>query len=231
MKRKHYENDHLKNKSIWNEFYKRYMKRVLDIIISVLAMIILSPIILILMILIKIKIGSPIIFKQERPGLNEEIFTMYKFRTMTNERDAFGNFLPDEKRLTPFGLFLRSSSLDELPELYNVLKGEMSIVGPRPLLVKYLPLYNDFQRRRHEVLPGVVGLAGVKGRNNQSWDSKFDKDIEYVENLSFKLDLKIFIMAIFVVLKRDGVNLEGSVTTIEFDGKEIPKEKESDNES
>jgi Bacterial sugar transferase. len=178
----------------------------LDIILSLIAIIVLSPVILIVAVLVKINMGSPVIFRQNRPGLNEEIFTMYKFRTMTDERDENGNLLPNEKRLTPFGKFLRSTSLDELPELINILKGDMSIVGPRPLLVKYLPLYNDLQRRRHEVRPGLTGLAEVKGRDELSWDERFRYDIYYVDNISLLLDFKIILKTVVVVLQRKGIN-------------------------
>jgi len=186
--------------------YRRYIKRFLDIILSLIAIIVLSPVILIVAVLVKINMGSPVIFRQNRPGLNEEIFTMYKFRTMTDERDENGNLLPNEKRLTPFGKFLRSTSLDELPELINILKGDMSIVGPRPLLVKYLPLYNDLQRRRHEVRPGLTGLAEVKGRDELSWDERFRYDIYYVDNISLLLDFKIILKTVVVVLQRKGIN-------------------------
>lgn len=216
-----YKNKKVKKNSHFDRkqgLYEKYFKRVLDIIISLLVIIFLSPVMLLLAILIKIRIGSPIIFKQERPGKGEVIFTMYKFRTMSDKRDESGDLLPDNQRLVPFGNFLRSTSLDELPEIFNVLLGQMSIIGPRPLLVKYLPLYNEFQKKRHEVMPGLVGLAGVTGRNNQSWENKFKKDIEYVENMSFKMDISIFLKAILVVIKRDGVNLEGNVTTTEFKG-------------
>jgi len=172
--------------------YRKYFKRPLDFILSLIAIIVLSPVFIIIAILVRIKLGSPVIFKQDRPGLNEKIFTMYKFRTMTDERDENGELLPDSKRLTKFGRMLRSTSLDELPELFNILKGDMSFVGPRPLLVEYLPLYNEQQRRRHEVRPGLTGYAQVNGRNAISWEEKFKYDLEYVEKISFLLDLKIF---------------------------------------
>lgn len=198
--------------------YREYVKRWIDFGLSFLAIIILSPVFLVLAILVRVKLGSPVLFKQERPGKDEEIFCMYKFRTMTDEKDEDGNLLPDEKRLTPFGEKLRSTSLDELPELINILKGDMSIVGPRPLLVRYLPLYNDRQRRRHEVRPGFTGLAQVKGRNSISWKKKFEWDVRYVEHVSFLLDLKIFLDTIGVVLRKEGICSETSVTMEEFKG-------------
>ncbi|HAP7956823.1 UDP-galactose phosphate transferase, partial [Enterococcus faecium] len=161
-------------------FYQLFGKRILDILLSGIALIVLSPIILIVGFLVRIKLGSPIIFKQERPGKSEKIFSMYKFRTMTDERDHNGEYLPDEIRLTKFGKMLRATSLDELPELWNILKGDMSIVGPRPLLVEYLPLYSEKQRKRHNVRPGLTGLAQVNGRNAISWEEKFDLDVYYV---------------------------------------------------
>lgn len=158
------------------------------------------------------------LFKQARPGLNEKVFTFYKFRTMTNETDESGKLLPDEKRLTRFGRIMRAFSLDELPQLFNILKGDMSIIGPRPLLVSYLTLYSDEQKLRHTVRPGLVGLAGVKGRNDQTWDDKFNHDIEYVKNLTFWLDCKIFFLAIYTVLNRRGVNQDGTATSLPFEG-------------
>lgn len=198
--------------------YEKYVKRILDFTLALLALIILSPIILIVWLLVKIKLGSPAIFKQERPGLNGKIFRLYKFRTMTEERDENGELLPDEVRLTKFGKALRSTSLDELPELWNIIKGDMSIVGPRPLLVRYLPLYNERQARRHEVRPGFTGLAQVNGRNSISWEEKFEWDVKYVENISFMGDVKIVLNTIKVVFKRDGISSETSVTMEEFRG-------------
>lgn len=200
------------------KLYRDYIKRILDFLLSLLALIILWPILLIIAYIVKVKLGSPIIFKQKRPGLNEKIFVLYKFRTMTNEKDEFGELLSDKIRLTDLGKFLRSTSLDELPQLINILKGDISIIGPRPLLVNYLSLYNEEQRHRHDVRPGLVGLAGVKGRNSQSWEEKFKHDIEYVNNLSFGLDLKIFIKALYTVIKRDGVYQDGEATSAPFIG-------------
>lgn len=198
--------------------YRRYFKRPLDFVCSLAAIIILSPILLLIALLVRIKLGSPVIFKQQRPGMNEKIFTLYKFRTMTDERDEKGELLPDEVRLTDFGKFLRASSLDELPELFNILKGDMSIVGPRPLLIEYLPLYNAHQRRRHEVRPGLTGWAQVNGRNAITWEEKFNYDVEYIDNLSFFLDVKIIFLTIMKVLKREGINQEGRATMEPFRG-------------
>ena len=200
--------------------YERYFKRPLDIILSLIAIIVLSPLMLIIAVLVRIYLGSPVIFKQQRPGLNEKIFTMYKFRTMTDERDENGELLPDSERLTKFGKFLRSTSLDELPELFNILKGDMSIVGPRPLLVEYLPLYNEHQKRRHEVRPGLSGLAQVSGRNAISWEERFDLDVEYVDNVSFLLDIKIIFLTLKKVILREGINSNTSVTMEPFRGSE-----------
>ncbi|MGN1180607.1 MAG: sugar transferase [Suilimivivens sp.] len=198
--------------------YKKYIKRLLDIMISLCGIIVLSPVYLILFILVRVKLGSPVLFKQERPGRNEKIFKLYKFRSMTDERDEQGNLLPDEVRLTSFGKKLRSTSLDELPELFNILKGEMSIIGPRPLLIKYLPLYNEFQKHRHDVRPGLTGLAQINGRNAITWEKKFEYDVEYVNNLSFILDLKIFFGTIKAVLKREGISSETDATMEAFTG-------------
>lgn len=198
--------------------YRRYFKRPMDFILSLLAIIVLSPILAIIAILVKVNLGSPVIFRQERPGLNERIFTLYKFRTMTDKRDQNGDLLPDEVRLTNFGKFLRSTSLDELPELFNILKGDMSIVGPRPLLVQYLPLYNDHQRRRHEVRPGLSGLAQISGRNAISWEEKFDLDVKYVENVSFFGDWKIIFKTLKKIIKREGIHSDKTVTMEPFEG-------------
>ncbi len=198
--------------------YKKYFKRMIDFILSLLALILLSPIVAIVSLLVCTKLGRPVIFKQKRPGLNEKIFTMYKFRTMTDEKDSDGNLLSDEIRLTKFGKFLRSTSLDELPELLNIIKGDMSIVGPRPLLVQYLPLYNEKQRRRHEVRPGLTGLAQVNGRNSLSWNEKFNLDIEYIDNITFIGDFNIIIDTIFKVIKKDGISSASSNTMEAFTG-------------
>lgn len=200
--------------------YKFFVKRCLDFVLSLLALILLSPVLLIVAVLVRIKLGTPVIFKQERPGRNEKIFRMYKFRTMTDQKDSEGRLLPDEIRLTPFGKKLRSTSLDELPELFNILKGDMSIVGPRPLLVRYLPLYNERQRHRHDVRPGFTGLAQVNGRNSISWEEKFEWDVKYVEKLSFGLDVKIILQTVKTVLKREGISSGTSVTMEEFKGTE-----------
>lgn len=198
--------------------YKLFVKRVLDFVLSLIAIIVLSPVYLIVAILVRTKLGSPIIFTQERPGKDEKIFKMYKFRSMTDERDENGNRLPDEIRLTKFGKALRSTSLDELPELFNILKGDMSIVGPRPLLVKYLPLYNEHQRHRHDVRPGFTGWAQCNGRNAISWEEKYDLDVYYVKHLSFFLDVKIIFKTIKTVFYKEGISSETSVTMEEFRG-------------
>ena len=199
--------------------YKHFFKRALDILISGIGLICISPALLVLAILIRVKLGSPIIFKQERPGLNEKIFTLKKFRTMTDARDSEGNLLPDAERLTKFGKFLRSTSLDELPELWNIFCGDMSLIGPRPLLVSYLPYYTDREKLRHTVRPGLTGLAQVSGRNFLEWDKRLEKDAEYVENLSFALDVKIFFTTIKKVFVREDVavdtnQLEGNLAKI-----------------
>ena len=199
-------------------FYEKYVKRPQDFLCALLAVIVLSPVLLILAILVRTKLGSPILFTQDRPGLNGKIFKLYKFRTMTSETDKNGNLLPDESRLTSFGKKLRATSLDELPELINILKGEMSVVGPRPLLVQYLERYNAHQARRHEVRPGFTGYAQVNGRNSITWEEKFNLDVEYVDNVTFLEDWKIIIQTVGVVLKRDGVNSDISATMEEFMG-------------
>lgn len=198
--------------------YKKFFKRFLDIIISLLGLIILSPVILIVAILVRIKLGTPIFFKQERPGLNEKIFTLYKFRTMNDKKDENGNLLPDEERMTKFGDFLRSTSLDELPELINILKGEMSIVGPRPLLVDYLELYDEKQKHRHDVRPGLTGLAQINGRNNTTWEKRFEDDLKYIKNITFIEDFRIFLMTFAKVFKREGITQEGNATMERFEG-------------
>lgn len=200
--------------------YQKYIKRLLDIVLSLFAIIILSPLLLILYTLVRFKLGSPAIFAQERPGKDEKIFKLYKFRSMTNQKDSYGNLLPDEQRLTSFGRKLRSTSLDELPELFNILKGDMSIVGPRPLLVDYLDLYNEKQKHRHDVRPGLTGLAQINGRNTLSWEDRFDKDIKYIEIISFIVDLKIIFDTFKVVLRRDGINSDSCVTMEDFYGSE-----------
>lgn len=198
--------------------YAKYIKRILDFILSLLALIVLSPVLLVVAILVKIKLGSPVIFKQKRPGKDEKIFTLYKFRTMTDERDENGELLPDEKRLTKFGKFLRSTSLDELPELVNILKGDMAIVGPRPLLVEYLELYNEEQKHRHDIRPGLTGFAQVNGRNSITWEEKFEQDIEYIKKISLINDLKIILQTIVKVFKRDGISQDNNVTMEKFKG-------------
>ncbi|MFA9468195.1 sugar transferase [Streptococcus sp. E24BD] len=198
--------------------YEKYFKRLLDILLSASALIILSPVMLLVVILVRVKLGSPVIFKQQRPGKDEKIFSMYKFRTMTDEKDSEGNLLPDGIRLTPFGKLLRSTSLDELPELWNILKGDMSIIGPRPLLTSYLRLYNNEQRKRHAVRPGLTGLAQVNGRNSLSWEEKFALDIRYINNIYFLKDVEIFLKTIKSVIKRDGISSNNSATIEEFKG-------------
>jgi len=198
--------------------YRRFLKRPMDFMLSLIAIILLSPIFLFVSILVRTKLGSPIIFKQKRPGLNGVIFLMYKFRTMTDKRDGNGELLPDCERLTKFGKILRSTSLDELPELFNILKGDMSIIGPRPLLVQYLPLYNNQQKRRHEVRPGLSGLAQVNGRNAISWEDKFNLDVKYVDNVNFINDWKIILMTIKKVFVREGINSETAATVEPFQG-------------
>ena len=201
-------------------FYERYIKRPQDFCCALLAAIVLSPIILIIAVLVRVKLGRPVIFKQQRPGKNEKIFDLYKFRTMTDARNQDGILLSDEERLTSFGQKLRASSLDELPELFNIIKGDMSIVGPRPLLVQYLPLYNEYQKRRHEVRPGLTGLAQVNGRNAISWEDKFRYDVCYVDSVSFRLDLNILVKTVKSVLKREGISAQNSATMEAFRGSE-----------
>ena len=200
-------------------FYEKYIKRPQDFLCASLALIVLSPVMGITAILVKKKLGSPVLFTQDRPGLNGKTFKLYKFRTMTDDRDENGNLLPDEDRLPPFGIKLRSTSLDELPELINIWKGDMSVVGPRPLLVRYLPRYNEHQARRHEVRPGFTGLAQVHGRNAISWDEKFDWDVKYVDHITFLGDWKIIFKTIATVLKREGISAADDATMPEFMGK------------
>lgn len=199
-------------------FYEKYIKRPQDFCCALLAVVVLSPVLLVTAFLVRIKLGSPVFFKQDRPGLNGKIFKLYKFRTMTDERDENGNLLPDEKRLTSFGKKLRSTSLDELPELINILKGDLATCGPRPLLVSYLSRYNAHQARRHEVRPGFTGYAQVHGRNAISWEEKFDYDVQYVDNITFLGDWKIIFQTVKTVLKREGIKSDTSATMEEFMG-------------
>ena len=198
--------------------YKNFTKRILDIILSFLALVILSPLLILTAFLIRIKLGAPVFFKQLRPGKNEKIFGILKFRTMTDAKDENGNLLPDEIRLTRFGQFLRSTSIDELPELLNILNGDMSIVGPRPLLVQYLERYNEEQKHRHDVKPGLTGLAQVNGRNGITWEEKFHYDLEYVKNITFYGDCKIIFQTVMKVFGREGISSATSVTMEEFKG-------------
>ena len=200
--------------------YRKYIKRIFDIILSAVAIILLSPVYLVLYILVKKKLGSPVLFHQDRPGKDGRIFHMYKFRSMTDEKDENGELLPDEVRLTSFGKKLRATSLDELPELFCILKGDMSIVGPRPLLVQYLPLYSERQSHRHDVRPGLTGWAQVNGRNTLTWPQKFEYDVEYTEKMSFIMDVKILFMTVANVLKREGISPEGAATMDFFKGEE-----------
>lgn len=204
-------------------FYEKYIKRPQDFCCALAAIIVLSPIMAVTALLVRVKLGSPVIFKQERPGLHGKIFTLYKFRTMTDAKDKNGNLLPDDVRLTKFGKMLRSTSLDELPELINMLKGDMAVVGPRPLLVKYLPLYNEYQARRHEVRPGFTGYAQVNGRNAITWEDKFEKDVFYVDHITFLGDWKIIFQTLKTVIKREGISSGSSVTMEEFKGSKTVK--------
>ncbi len=200
--------------------YRKYIKRLFDIILSLTAIIILSPVYAVLAVLVRTKLGSPVLFHQDRPGKDGRIFHMYKFRSMTDERDENGELKPDEVRLTSFGRKLRATSLDELPELFCILKGDMSLVGPRPLLVQYLPLYSERQKHRHDVRPGLTGWAQVNGRNTLTWPQKFEYDVEYTEKVSFLMDVKILFMTVANVLKREGISPEGSATMDFFKGEE-----------
>lgn len=202
------------------KFYEKYIKRGIDFLLALVATVVLSPVLLAVAILVRIKLGTPVLFRQQRPGLNEEIFTIYKFRTMTDARDENGTFLPDEVRLTRFGKVLRSTSLDELPELFNILKGDMAIVGPRPLLVQYLPLYNARQSLRHSVRPGITGYAQVNGRNSISWEEKFELDAYYTEHLTWQMDIKVFFKTIKAVIAREGISSETSATMEPFRGED-----------
>tara|TARA_B100001248_G_scaffold257493_1_gene240113 strand:- start:7999 stop:8631 length:633 start_codon:yes stop_codon:yes gene_type:complete len=197
--------------------YKFFLKRAIEFILSLAGLVFLMPIYLVIIVMVRINLGSPIFFKQERPGLNNKVFNIYKFRTMTNEHDNYGNLLPDETRLTNFGRFLRSTSLDELPSLWSVLKGDMSLIGPRPLLVEYLPFFSEKQARRHEVRPGITGWAQVNGRNAISWEEKFELDVWYVDNLSIILDIKIIWLTIIKVLFRDGISPDNKDIMPRFD--------------
>lgn len=197
--------------------YKKWFKRWLDFLLSLCGIVVLSPILVVLAVLVRVKLGSPVLFHQERPGRHEKIFKLYKFRSMTDERDAEGNLLPDEVRLTRFGKLLRSTSLDELPELFNILKGDMSLIGPRPLLVRYLPYYTEEERHRHDVRPGLTGLAQVNGRNALGWEARFRYDLDYVNHISFGLDLKIIGMTVGKVLKRSGTLSGAEQTVADFD--------------
>lgn len=204
-------------------FYEKYIKRPQDFCCALLAIIVLLPVMLVTALLVRFRLGRPVIFKQDRPGLYGKVFTLYKFRTMTDEKDMDGNLLPDEVRLTKFGKMLRSTSLDELPSLWNILNGTLSVVGPRPLLVRYLPLYNKHQARRHEVRPGFTGYAQVNGRNAITWEEKFDKDVYYVDHISFLADWKIVFRTVKTVLKREGITSNSSATMEAFIG--TPQEK------
>lgn len=201
-------------------FYEKYIKRPQDFLCASLALIVLSPVMAVTAVLVKSKLGAPVLFTQDRPGLNGEIFKLYKFRTMTDAKDENGNLLPDEDRLSPFGQKLRSTSLDELPELVNIWKGDMSVVGPRPLLVRYLSRYNEHQARRHEIRPGFTGLAQVHGRNAISWDEKFNWDVKYVDHITFLGDWKIIFKTVATVLKREGISAANDATMPEFMGNE-----------
>lgn len=209
--------DNNKKASYKKGFYEKYIKRPQDFILSLIALTVLSPVLLVTAFLVRVKLGSPVIFKQPRPGLNGKIFNMYKFRTMTDERDAEGNLLPDEKRLTKFGKMLRSTSLDELPELYCILKGSMSLIGPRPLAVQYLPFYSEKEMVRHSVRPGLTGLAQVKGRNAVNWEERFAYDISYAENISFLGDIKIILETVLTVLKHENIGVRGVDAPLDFD--------------
>ena len=203
-------------------FYEKFVKRFLDLFLSGMALILLSPLLLVTAILVRVKLGSPVIFAQERPGKDEKIFRLHKFRSMSDAQDENGSLLPDGERLTGFGKKLRATSLDELPELWDIFRGKMSIVGPRPLLVKYLPLYSEEQHHRHDVRPGLTGWAQVHGRNLASWEERFAYDVDYVDHVSFALDVKIILMTIHCVFAREGISAEGSATMEAFMGTEAP---------
>lgn len=201
-------------------FYEKFVKRFLDLVLSGMALLMLSPVLLVTAIIVRVKLGSPVIFCQERPGKDEKIFRLHKFRSMSDARDENGALLPDEVRLGRFGRILRATSIDELPELFDIFRGKMSIVGPRPLLVKYLPLYNAQQHHRHDVRPGLTGWAQVHGRNLASWEEKFAYDVDYVQQISFGMDVKIILMTIRCVFAREGISAEGSATMEAFTGTE-----------
>lgn len=211
--------------------YEKYIKRPLDLIISFVVLILFWWVLAIVAVLVRVNLGSPVIFKQERPGKNEKIFTLLKFRTMTSATDSDGNLLPDKDRLTKFGIFLRSTSLDELPELFNLIRGDMSLIGPRPLLVKYLPKYNERQHRRHEVTPGLTGLAQAHGRNSISWEERFELDVQYVDHITFRSDVRIILDTVKSVLRRDGISSNTSVTMEEFKGSTQPAPLSTDNKN
>jgi len=198
--------------------YRKYFKRIFDFVLALIALIILSPLFLVVVVMVRVKLGRPVIFKQKRPGKDEKIFTLYKFRTMTDEKDENGELLPDNMRLSRFGKILRATSIDELPELINVIKGDMSLVGPRPLLVEYLDKYSDEQLRRHDVKPGITGMAQINGRNSLSWESKFNYDIWYVDNLSFLLDVKILLLTIVKVFGKNDIDQSKEITMEKFNG-------------
>lgn len=206
-------------------FYERFVKRFLDMVLSGMALLMLSPVLLVTAMIVRVKLGSPVIFCQERPGKDEKIFRLHKFRSMSDARDENGDLLPDEVRLGRFGRILRATSIDELPELFDIFRGKMSIVGPRPLLVKYLPLYNAQQHHRHDVRPGLTGWAQVHGRNLASWEEKFAYDVDYVQKISFGMDVKIILMTIRCVFAREGISAEGSATMEAFTGTEANVEE------
>jgi len=207
-----------KNDKYKNSLYASYGKRLFDLVLTIPGIIVISPILAAIALLVRVKLGSPVLFRQERPGLDGKPFTIYKFRTMTDERDSDGNLLPDGERLTRFGRFLRSASLDELPELFNVIKGEMSLVGPRPLRMEYLPLYSREQFRRHETPPGITGWAQVNGRNAITWEEKFELDVWYVDNYSLLLDIKILILTFIKIFKREGIDAGENTPMPRFTG-------------
>ena len=215
-------------KTIKGGYYRKFIKRFIDLMVSLLLIILLGPLLMFISLLIRINLGSPITFKQKRPGLNEEIFTMYKFRTMTNEKDENGELLPDKYRLTKLGKFLRSTSLDELPELFNILKGDMSFVGPRPLSIRYLPYYNSNERERHTVRPGLTGYAQVNGRNRATWEQRFALDVKYVREVSLLFDIKIIFKTMIVVLKRSDIVVRGDDTLENFHEYRMKQNKESE---